>query len=1220
METGAPLPEGSRDGRHGPISSRLLVRAKMATMDNTPPPTPDFGSPAPVLSETAKDPADITLGDAVVEVDDIEEELESDKEPPAVTVTAPDGNVYLSAVKLPFSTLITPASMYHIAGDKRLIPYHKTIPEWLAVKRLAAIGRHLGINDEYPELHDFCIYIDNSNYKCELRSLHLVAAKRGHATLYLDGCLKYPGSEEKFRVRRVPFNELSIGNYGLDSHAVSSKELWIRSCHNRSRNIYYQLADPAIEYGRFFIPFLWLANLAKHVVDYLKENSTARIGIEDFGPKFSNFLLKHHRRSDEFNAWFAQCRQASDFRSIIANYSEFLWKEAFGVMGEEAVNHPLWDQVIPGSLMHVLAQDPMKGQQFIIEAKILKNGEKRDIKIYKTTCTRFVYRLFKDLPFQHLLQDVQPCVEVRARRKQQLVKFFTFSGRKSPEISARTDNIPNGIAPGMLISTHPDVHSHWKMERSKGFVDDALWYGLVQRVDKSRRRIDVIWMYKPSDTMCAVMRYPYRNELFISNHCSCYEPKTRFDQVLGTHTVEWGGTPETEANFFVRQRYDISEKRWVNLQDNHLRCPHLTSASGSPGSSSSPCPYLPGDTVLAVQPEITPAHKERLEAFEVMTVSNDESSVMARWLPRRAESDPNGKDALPNELVYSDDICHISIRDIKHPCYVRFFPQDSPVLPPYDLKGTANYFFLRCGPAFENLASAPTSLKQGFDPSLPIRKLRGLDLFCGGGNLGRGLEEGGAVKNEWCNDFWGPAIHTYVANEPNNQVKPYLGSCDDLLYKAMMGEGASNIPAPGDVDQISGGSPCQGFSILTHNKTTVQQRKNQSMVASFCSFIDFYRPMYGVLENVPAIIQSEAHKDCDVFSQMVCAIVGMGYQCQMGFLDAWSFGAPQSRSRIFLIFARPDVKLPERPISSHSHPRYLAKNNTHDKLGKLSNGQSFARRDYDCLTAFKYVSAREATTDLPDIGDGKPGICTSHPDHRLSIGVTSLVQCQMEVIPFRPYGMNFSKMLDSNTMTAYQRSLFPEEGKSRVNKQSRGYGRVDPRKLFQTASTTCVPSDAFTGTWTHWEQPRPISIMEVKRAQGFRDTDVLIGHPSQQWKIVGNSVARQVAVAVGLSIREAFYGSNVAGMERDVTVLDSHLEVDVSEMGDEYSEEEEKATHVEEEDGPGNANMADYDGEGELGSFSVITDEHDHQETLKRQNVVVEIVSPPDPKRARVSK
>jgi hypothetical protein len=50
-------------------------------------------------------------------------------------------------------------------------------------------------------------------------------------------------------------------------------------------------------------------------------------------------------------------------------------------------------------------------------------------------------------------------------------------------------------------------------------------------------------------------------------------------------------------------------------------------------------------------------------------------------------------------------------------------------------------------------------------------------------------------------------------------------------------------------------------------------------------------------------------------------------------------------------------------------------------------------------------------------------------------------------------------------------------------------------------------------------------LLEVRRAQGFLDDEVILGKPAQQWHIVGNSVARQVALALGMAVREAWFGT-----------------------------------------------------------------------------------------------
>lgn len=79
--------------------------------------------------------------------------------------------------------------------------------------------------------------------------------------------------------------------------------------------------------------------------------------------------------------------------------------------------------------------------------------------------------------------------------------------------------------------------------------------------------------------------------------------------------------------------------------------------------------------------------------------------------------------------------------------------------------------------------------------------------------------------------------------------------------------------------------------------------------------------MYGLLENVVAMAaKGKGKDDKNVFSQLICSLVGMGYQVVQLNLDAWSFGSPQSRSRLFVLIAAPGLELPPPSSISHFHP------------------------------------------------------------------------------------------------------------------------------------------------------------------------------------------------------------------------------------------------------------------------------------------------------------
>jgi len=87
---------------------------------------------------------------------------------------------------------------------------------------------------------------------------------------------------------------------------------------------------------------------------------------------------------------------------------------------------------------------------------------------------------------------------------------------------------------------------------------------------------------------------------------------------------------------------------------------------------------------------------------------------------------------------------------------------------------------------------------------------------------------------------------------------------------------------------------------------------------------------------------------------------------------------------------------------------------------------------------------------------------------------------------------------------------------------NKAFTRNDPDGIFPTIITRPTPQCTKNGKFLHWQDHRPLTIMEVRRAQSFPDHEVLVGNPDRQWKVVGNSVARTVAVAFGMSLRQAW--------------------------------------------------------------------------------------------------
>ncbi|KAE9369421.1 hypothetical protein N431DRAFT_469332 [Stipitochalara longipes BDJ] len=984
------------------------------------------------------------------------------------------------------------------------------------------------------ELSNFAIYLppENKWHPCEMRGLQHLTTKTGHGSFYFDGILS-TGNVRRY-VRRVPFKICSIGNYGEHIHEVGS-DIWIQSDYNAKlkSNIFYRLETPSSEYERFHKGFLWLANLAKHLVDFC-QSCEEPASLHDFRSNFHAWLRKTHEPSSTFNSWYTEYDN-EDFRRAVAANATFLFKESVGV-DEELRSQPIWSEIME--------------RDSIPEQKIQET---------MTVVTPYVYECFKDICFGHHLLPIEPSGLTKKQQTNQgkALDLTTSSlqagkSQRSP-IGQIAAAIPNAAAQvhalqkkvknikiGDILSVTKDGQgSLWKDEASRWNLANDCWYVYVQGVHESKNgqlSYDGIWCYSPADTMCALMKYPWPNELFLSDNCTClHKQRIEEDEILDIVDVIWHGNPsEVGQELCIRQTY-LENERFVTLSELHKRCKHL---QGDKQTETWTTPNYPvGQTVL-----VAPSQKTRheLEPYEIMRYITEGSRRFAilKRLHRRREIDGTGR---PNELVYTmNQTEKICVSKLERTCLVRFYkPTDAAnrLIPaPYNRDGTGNAFYITTRLFQENGNSRlipigediPKTLIQGFDPSSPPprRVLRGMDLYCGGGNFGRGIEEGGAVHNEWAVDINKNAIHTYAANLKDPQgTKLFYGSVDDLLKQALQGNAQKSdlIPSPGEVDFISAGSPCQGFSKLNSSRNNERGLKNQSLVASVAAYVDFFRPQYGILENVMAMAQKGDNRDKDVLSQLICALVGMGYQLSLFVLDAWSCGSPQSRTRLFVAFAAPGLEPLEHPQLSHSHPP----NVTDRGLGMLANGQSFGRRIRD-LTPFEYLTAGDATKDLPRIGDACTYQCTKQPDH-VSIGMSTELRNQIRAIPTFPRGMNFSKAWNEGrgVMTEEQRDLFPRFTKKGALREStktgsRAWGRVNPKNLFHTIVVGLHAPDCRIGCNLHWDDHRYLTTMEARRAQGFPDDEVLLGTPVEGWKLMGNSVARTVALALGLSLREAW--------------------------------------------------------------------------------------------------
>ena len=948
-------------------------------------------------------------------------------------------------------------------------------------------------------------------------------------------------------MRRVPFDVLSIGRYEALELSTVGSDIWIQSFEAKQRDIWYQLGQPSPEYRRYQEPFLWIANFAKHVVDYLYLHPV--VYLNDFRSHFSGWLSSAHRHDEGVARWLKDFDH-TDFRGALVAHANFLYCQAAQVDSRHT-KQPLWAE-IDSRAMSAVPEQVEKGLKHDMIARIETGGQ--SVGQRKTTVTPYVKSCFARMPWaKSLYSSMLTMLKNPAEKaKTNLYPKGSRCGDRAA-IMSRSDlkalkrkplQLP--VKTGDVVAIERDKGSQWKTE-------DHEYYAYIQgiTVTSAGRSLSLLWFYRLGDTACMKMLYPFENELFLSDHCNCGDAAVYEHNVIHLPRVTFFGHPESpNCDFFCRQQYMEGDVAWRTLQRSHFRCQCK--------KPSTKLAFKIGDTLLVkkrsgegqqtLEPTILVEHVQ-LDSGEYVKV---------RRLLRKSR-DYGCSNAAPNELVFTNQFDILPVSNIERRCQIHCFTEDEKeqwqIPHPYNKRGMGDFFFIIAEERPKNLESLisernlePLPLSEPW--SMPFRqgwlperseadrcRLRGLDIFCGGGSFGRGLEEGGAVDFEWAVDCCNEAIHTYKANvQEGKKTKLFRGSVNHYLSQAMARKEVGLVAQKGEVDMIISGNPCQGFSIMNPHRGLHDRRLvNESLVASAISFIDFYRPKYAILENVLGIASGGSRNN--VLAQVLCALVGMGYQVKAFILDAWNFSSPQSRSRVFISCAVAGLEPLEEPPHTHSHPEQVIGSS----LGKTANGLRISARS-ETPTPFEYVTAEEALKDLP-VTDGRTS-CIPFPDHRMSVSLSTLDRIRLESVPCHPPGMSFVKAVERGYMPEPQIKDFGWHNSIRAKKGSKCWRRIQRNALMPTVTTVPRPSDGAAGNCLHWDQHRVLTVIEVRRAQGFPDEDAIVGEKRAQYKIVGNSVARPVAFALGISLRKAWLANlkQTATQTPDLPVTKTSLE------------------------------------------------------------------------------
>ncbi|KAF5294330.1 hypothetical protein FQR65_LT10783 [Abscondita terminalis] len=455
------------------------------------------------------------------------------------------------------------------------------------------------------------------------------------------------------------------------------------------------------------------------------------------------------------------------------------------------------------------------------------------------------------------------------------------------------------------------------------------------------------------------------------------------------------------------------------------------------------------------------------------------------------------------------------------------------------------------------------------------RLLKCMDVFAGCGGLSEGLHQAKIAETKWAIEKEPSAARAFKLNNPDSIV--YTDDCNELLRLAMSETEVHNkmLPKKGEVELLVGGPPCQGFSGMNRFNAGQYSLFKNSLIVSYLSFCDYYRPAYFILENVRNFV---SFKRSMVLKLTLRCLLAIGYQVTFGVLQAGHYGIPQTRRRLIIMAAAPGFVLPNYPDPQHVFSKKGCQLSVPVDNFKFHTGVRWFSS-----TPYRTITVRDAMSDLPEIKNGcyaKEMPYDSEPNSHFQRAMRGndptgvvidhickemapLVEARMKQIPIcsgadwrdlpnivlKLNDGTYSNKLRYPYRSKKQKKTDPPRGvcacassghcessdrqfntlipwclphtADRHNNWAGLYGRLDWDGFFSTTVTNPEPMGK-QGRVLHPEQHRVVSVRECARSQGFPDRYKFYGSILDKHRQVGNAVPPPLGLALGREIQKAF--------------------------------------------------------------------------------------------------
>lgn len=343
-----------------------------------------------------------------------------------------------------------------------------------------------------------------------------------------------------------------------------------------------------------------------------------------------------------------------------------------------------------------------------------------------------------------------------------------------------------------------------------------------------------------------------------------------------------------------------------------------------------------------------------------------------------------------------------------------------------------------------------------------------LDLFSGCGGISSGFKLAGFNISGGI-DIDPDSIKTFQKNFPKSKAicKSLLDYTDEKIMEDFGNE---------NIEVVVGGPPCQGFSSANRWQKENEDPRNK-LFYEYLRFVELLKPNAVVIENVRGILTRDKGYAKNRIENL---LQDLGYNVNCKVLNASDFGVPQNRLRAFFVAIKNDYK------------------------------KTF---DFEQLKLKPKVTVKEAIGELYDLDKNPKEKLTSRPSN------TYLKYLRKENQVIYNHEIKYPAPLTQERISHVPQGgnwanipveLFPN---NRKNRHSSAFKRLDEQACSVTIDTGNAHSNYF-----HPLYNRIPTVREAARIQSFKDSFILEGSRTSQYRQIGNAVPPLLAKAIATEL------------------------------------------------------------------------------------------------------